>query len=62
MAFHMGITGDRAAAAYAETVDMTTSIHVFGAPSNAVVELLRRQAGAGVPLDVKPRHLGGFTR
>jgi hypothetical protein len=24
--------------------------------------LLRRQAGAGVPLDVKPRHLGGFTR
>jgi hypothetical protein len=62
MAFHMGIIGDRAAAAYAETVDMTTSIHVFGPPSNAVVELLRRQVGAGVPLDVKPHHLGGFTR
>ena len=62
MAFHMGIISDRAAAAYAETVDMTTSIHVFGTPSNAVVELLRRQAGVGVPLDVKPHHLGGFTR
>ena len=62
MAFHMGIIADRAAAAYAETVDLTTSIQVFGPPSTAVVELLRRQAGAGVPLDVKPLHLGGFTR
>jgi hypothetical protein len=62
MAFHMGIIAERAATAYAETVDATTSIQVFGTPSNAVVELLRRQAGAGVPLNVKPLHLGGFTR
>ena len=26
------------------------------------VEMLRRQAGAGVPLSVKPIHLGGFVR
>jgi hypothetical protein len=25
-------------------------------------DMLRRQAGAGVPLSVKPIHLGGFTR
>lgn len=62
MAFHMGIIAERAATAYAETVESTTSIQVFGTPSNAVVELLRRQAGAGVPLSVKPYHLGGFTR
>jgi hypothetical protein len=35
---------------------------VFGVPSSAVLELLERQAGAGVPLTVKSRHLGGFTR
>jgi hypothetical protein len=62
MAFHMEVIADRAATAYAETVDVTTSIQVFGTPSNAVLEMLRRQAGAGVPLSVKPHHLGGFVR
>src|SRR2546428_12502328 len=62
MAFHMEVVAERAAAAYAQTVDATTGIQVFGTPSNAIVEMLRRQAGAGVPLSVKPRHLGGFTR
>ena len=62
MAFHMEVVAERAAAAYAETVDATTGVQVFGTPSNTVVEMLRRQAGAGVPLIVKPHHLGGFTR
>ena len=62
MATHMEVVAERAAAAYAETVDATTGIQVFGTPSNAVVEMLRRQAGAGVPLSVKPIHLGGFVR
>ena len=62
MAFHMEVVAERAAAAYAETVDATTGIQVFATPSDAVVEMLRRQAGAGVPLSVKPHHLGGFTR
>ncbi len=62
MAFHMEIVAERAAAAYAETVAATTSIQVFGAPSNAVLEMLERQAGAGVPLTVKSFHLGSFAR
>lgn len=62
MAFHMELIAERAAAAYAATVEATTSIQVFGTPSKAVLELLERQAGAGVPLTVKPLHLGGFTR
>jgi biotin carboxylase len=62
MVFHMATVAERAAAAYAETVAATTSLQVFGTPSNAVLELLRRQAGAGVPLSIKPHHLGGFTR
>jgi hypothetical protein len=62
MVFHMEVVAERAAAAYAETVEATTGIEVFGAPSDAVLEMLRRQAGAGVPLRVKPLHLGGFVR
>jgi hypothetical protein len=62
MEFHMGLVRERAAEAYAETLDSTTQIQVFGTPSDAVVEVLRAQAGAGVPLTVHAEHLGGFTR
>ena len=62
MAFHLDVIAERAAAAYSETVAATTSIQVFGTPSKAVLEVLERQAGAGVPLTVKSVHLGGFTR
>ena len=62
MEFHMGVVGERAAKAYAETLDATTQIQVFGAPTDAIVEMLRAQAGAGVPLSVHAEHLGGFTR
>ena len=62
MEFHIGVVRERAAQAYSETLDATTQIQVFGTPSEAVVETLRTQAGAGVPLSVHPEHLGGFTR
>ena len=55
-------TAERAARAYAETLEATTSIQVYGEPSDAVLEVLRRQAGAGVPMNIKRQHLGGFTR
>jgi hypothetical protein len=58
----MNVIAERAAAAYAETVEATTSLQVFGMPSSAVLKMLERQAGAGVPLHIKPSHLGGFTR
>jgi hypothetical protein len=62
MEFHIGVVAERAARAYAETLDATTNIQVYGTPSDAVLEMLTRQAGAGVPLTVKRYHLGGFTR
>jgi hypothetical protein len=62
MEFHMGVVGERAAQAYAETLEATTQIQVFGTPSAAVVEMLRAQAGTGVPLATHAEHLGGFTR
>jgi hypothetical protein len=48
--------------AYADTIEATTNIQVFGAPGPEVAGMLGRQAGAGVPLSVKPHFLGGFTR
>jgi hypothetical protein len=62
MEFHMNVVRERAERAYAETLDATASIQVFGAPDDAVLALLAQQAGSGVPLTVKARHLGGFTR
>ena len=60
--FHMGVVRERAQRAYAETLEATTSVQVFGTPSASVLEMLRQQAGSGVPLSVNPHHLGGFTR
>ena len=62
MELHMDVVAERAARAYAETLEATTSIQVYGEPSDAVVEMLRRQAGVGVPMTIKRQHLGGFTR
>jgi hypothetical protein len=62
MEFHMEVVAEQAARAYAETLEATASIQVYGTPSQAVLEMLRRQAGAGVPLSVHRHHLGGFTR
>ncbi len=62
MIFHMNLIADRAAGAYADTLEATTNIQVFGAPGAAIADMLRNQAGAGVPLSVKPHFLGGFTR
>ena len=60
--FHMGVVRERAERAYAETLEGTTSVQVYGTPSDTILEMLRQQAGSGVALNVKPHHLGGFTR
>ncbi|MCW3034085.1 MAG: hypothetical protein JWM60_2430 [Solirubrobacterales bacterium] len=62
MELHMGVVAERAARAYAETLDATTSIQVYGQPSDAVLEILSRQAGAGVPMTIKRSHVAGFSR
>jgi hypothetical protein len=62
MEFHMQVIRQRAQQAYAETLDATTTIQVYGTPSEAIMEMLRRSAGPDVALSVKPYHLGGFTR
>ena len=49
MEFHMQVVAERAARAYTETLEATTSIQVYGEPSEAVLEMLRRQAGGVFP-------------
>jgi hypothetical protein len=59
---HVEIVRERAQQAYAETLDATTRIHVFGRPTDAILEMLRQQAGNGVEISVNREYLGGFTR
>jgi hypothetical protein len=60
--FHLGVVGDRAREAYARTLEATTSIEVFGTPTETILRMLGQQAGPGVRLNIYPHHLGGFTR
>jgi hypothetical protein len=62
MEAHMEIVRERAQAAYAETLDATVRVQVFGRPTEAILEALRQQAGAGVDISVNGEHLGGFVR
>jgi hypothetical protein len=62
MEAHIEIVRERAQQAYAETLDATVRIQVFGKPTDAILEALRRQAGSGVEITVNDEHLGGFTR
>jgi hypothetical protein len=58
----MAIVRERAQAAYAETLDATVRIQVFGRPTPAILDALRKQAGSGVDISVNGEHLGGFIR
>jgi hypothetical protein len=62
MEAHMAIVRERAEAAYAETLDATVRIQVFGRPTPAILDALRQQAGSGVDISVNGEHLGGFIR
>ena len=65
MAFHLEVIAERAAAAYAETVDATTSIQVFGTPSSALLEMLERQSRGRRAANgqvAPPRRLHALTR
>jgi hypothetical protein len=59
---HLGIVGERAREAYAQTLDATMRIQVFGRPTQAILDTLRQQASSGVEISVNGEHLGGFIR
>ncbi len=43
-------------------VDATTNFQVYGTPSDVMLKRARQNAESGVAVNVKPEHLGGFTR
>jgi hypothetical protein len=59
---HIAIVWERAQKAYSETLDATVRFHVFGCPTDAILDALRQQAGSGDDISVNGEHLGGFTR
>ncbi|MGW4485734.1 hypothetical protein ACWEOE_18070 [Amycolatopsis sp. NPDC004368] len=59
---HMRVLTEHADPAFRENLTATTNIRVYGTPTEAILTMLRDLAGAGVPIAVFPRHLGGFTR
>ena len=62
MEAHLEIVRERAQDAYAQTLDATVRIQVFGQPTQAILDTLRQQASDGVEISVNGEHLGGFTR
>src|SRR3954447_18525460 len=59
---HLAIIGERAAAAYDETLDATLAVQIFGPVDPQMLNTMRGQTGEGVSLTVATEHLGGFTR
>ena len=60
--FHMQVAGEKLRPGYAFMDATKMAIGVYGSPSDAVLEQLRQMAESGVPVSIKPHHLGGFTR
>ena len=63
MVFHMRLLRDHIASAGDEesAIDVQISNQIYGIPNETVLEMIE-QSDPGVPLIVKPRPLGGFTR
>jgi hypothetical protein len=39
-----------------------TSIDIFGAPNQFTIEMIKKVAGKGVTVNIKPQFIGGFIR
>lgn len=61
MEFHMKLIREHVEQAFADFLDDSVSMQIYGAISDPAVEMMR-QLGGPVPLTVKPRGVGGFTR
>lgn len=59
---HMRVLSELESPSWRETLAGTTSVRIYGEPTPAIMDMLAQLAGAGVPVTVLPRHLGGFSR
>jgi len=61
MLFHMQVAREHITQATEELLD-SRDFQIYGTPNDAVLGMIRELSQSGVPLSVKPTHLGGFTR
>jgi hypothetical protein len=61
MEFHMKLIREHVEHAFEEFLDGTVGMLSYGAISGSALDTIRQLAGT-VPLTVKPRGIGGFTR
>ena len=61
MLFHMQVAREHITHATEELL-VTRNMQIYGRPNDAVLAMIKELSQAGVPLIVKPNHLGGFTR
>lgn len=60
MDLHVQGADERSKAAY-EFIE-PAGLELYGTPSEGVLEMMRQIDGSGVPLTVRPEHLGGYLR
>jgi hypothetical protein len=61
MLFHMQVARKHIEEGTEELLD-TRDFQIYGPPNDTVLGMIKELAQSGVPLIVKPNHLGGFTR
>ncbi len=61
MLFHMQMGREHITKGTEELL-VTKDIQIYGPPNDAVLGMIRELSQSGVPLIVKPNHLGGVTR
>jgi hypothetical protein len=37
-------------------------MEIYGTPNDGVLQMMRQIAGSGLPISVRPQHLGGYLR
>jgi hypothetical protein len=47
---------------WSKTLEGSTSFRIYGQPTPAILDMLKKAAGPGVPVTVLPEHLGGFNQ
>jgi hypothetical protein len=62
MEVHENVAHEHTERARKQFLDATSSLQVYGQPSDTILEGAREMAGTGIPLSVAPEPLGGFTR
>jgi quinol monooxygenase YgiN len=57
---HMQGVSERAKEAY-QFIE-SAGMEIYGTPNDGVLQMMRQIAGSGLPISVRPQHLGGYLR